>query len=66
MPEDNNPLTQIEDKKAQGDMGALGLNVYKGAREAGATRTEAFLITRAFFAGVAGANLETEEGDEEQ
>lgn len=47
-----NPLEDVENRKAQQDIGALGLRVYEGARIDGASRLHALLVTVAFFRAV--------------
>ena len=46
-----NPITDIENKKAQTDIGVFGNRIYEGALEDGASRFQAFLVTCAFFVG---------------
>lgn len=64
MPEDTNPIKQIEDKTAQVDAGRLAFNVYRGARQEGASISEALLIVTAFFAGIHQGQAPTVEEDE--
>ena len=45
-------LSQIEDSKAQQDMGAVAFRLYQGARTDGATRLEGLLVMIAWFRGL--------------
>lgn len=47
------PIKNIEDAKAQRDLGILGLRIFKGALSDGATTEEAIAVTIAFYAGMA-------------
>jgi len=51
-------LSQIEDSKAQQDMGAIAYRMYKGARGDGATRLEGLLVMVAWFRGLLEATSE--------
>lgn len=48
----DNPITSIEDEKAQTDLGVFGFRIYRGARDEGATRFEALAVVCAFFFGM--------------
>ena len=50
------PLTDIENAKAQMDMGTMGFRVWKGAVEDGATFDEADRIVQAWYFGLFAAN----------
>lgn len=43
------PLVDIEDAKAQHDIGVIAHRVYMGAREDGASRIDAYSIVFAWF-----------------
>ncbi len=62
------PLRQVEDKKAQTDMGIFGARIYAGAmEETNGDIYTSYLITVAFFRGMfSGGNdkIEPEEGGE--
>jgi hypothetical protein len=61
------PLKDIEDKRAQLDIGILAARIYSGAKEEGAADYQAFLVTAAFFIGMFHPKPPTDEegGDEE-
>jgi len=61
-----NPLAEIEDRKAQTDLGAFAYNLYQGARAAGASRNEARHMVKAFFAATFQANAEATEASADQ
>lgn len=46
------PLSDIENEKAQKDLGVTAYRMYKGAQEEGATWVEAFWIVAAYFCGM--------------
>lgn len=48
----DNPLSNIEDKKAQTDMGVMAIRTFLGALSEANTHYEAFLATAAFFTGM--------------
>jgi hypothetical protein len=60
------PLDDIENAKAQHDIGVMAFRIFRGAREEGATKFEAFLIVVAFCRGLIGANDDKEEDEEEK
>ena len=43
------PLTDIEDRKGQQDLGRIAYRIYQGARDDGATRPEATMIVFAWY-----------------
>lgn len=61
-----NPMTDIEDKKAQQDLGAMAWRVYEGATNDGANHFQALQIVTAYFAGMFKGSMkdDTEEGGE--
>lgn len=58
-----NPLTDIEDKKSQNDLGVMVARVYEGALEETGSSVKAWWITAAYCYGMFKGNLkdETEE-----
>lgn len=48
----NNPLVEVEDKKAWHDFGRQAHMIYEGAREDGANHVRATQLVAAFFAGM--------------
>lgn len=58
------PLTDIEDRKGQIDMGTMMYRIYLGARQDGASRLDALLTTAAVWVGISQYNKENEEGGE--
>lgn len=60
-----NPITDIENKKANMDMGALGYQVYSGAKLESGNWREALLIAVAFYRGMFGASGDSEPEDGE-
>lgn len=58
------PMTDIEDKQGNIDMGKLAIRVYQGAQEESASRHEAFMATVAFFIGMWRGNRIDEPTDE--
>jgi hypothetical protein len=48
----SDPLSNIEDKKAQVDMGIFGARIYEGALEESGNRFNAMVVTFAFFYGM--------------
>jgi len=50
------PIRDIEDKKGQMDLGAMGFRVWKGAVEDGATFDEADRVAQAWYFGLFAAN----------
>lgn len=59
----SDPITDIENKKGQIDIGIMGGRVFKGAFEETRNRYEAFLVTFAFYAGMFKANPPNEKTD---
>lgn len=45
----SDPLTDIENAKAQRDIGVTAYRVFQGARQEGASRSEALLIVVGWF-----------------
>jgi hypothetical protein len=60
------PLDDIENAKAQHDMGVMAFRIFEGARSEGATKFEAFMITVAWFRGLIGSNDDKHEDEEEE
>jgi hypothetical protein len=58
----SSPLEDIENRKAQQDIGAFGFRVYEGARTDGASFFEAFIVTVAFFRGLMGMSEDGQKG----
>jgi hypothetical protein len=56
------PITNIEDEKAQVDMGVMSHRIYRGAVQDGANWLEAYLMVAAFWHGSFKANQEYKEG----
>jgi len=52
----SSPIDDIETGKAFTDLGSMGLATFKGAREAGATMTEALFVTAAMYFGLFKSN----------
>lgn len=48
-PGSNDPLSDIENAKAQHDLGVTAFRIYTGARNEGASRREAFIVAVAWF-----------------
>ena len=46
------PMTDVENERAQRDLGVLAVRVYRGAREEGGTWLEAFWATVALLAAM--------------
>jgi len=46
------PLTNIEDHKAQLDIGVFGARIFQGAKSEGAHDYQAFLIVCGFYVGM--------------
>jgi hypothetical protein len=59
----NNPLENIENRKAQQDLGVFAFRVYEGARGEGASLLEAFIVTAAYFKGLIGWGVDSQEDD---
>lgn len=59
------PLDDVENRKAQQDIGAFGFRVFEGAREDGASPLLAFLVTVAYFRGLFGSHHDVPDEDEE-
>jgi hypothetical protein len=60
------PLSNIEEKQDQIDIGTLYYRVYLGAREAGGTRLDAVLVIMGLFLAVLrNTQLDTEGGEDE-
>jgi len=57
-----NPIEDIENEKAQIDMGTMLYRILKGAIEDGATESEAVLVVAAFVVGLQSAKPDEEEG----
>lgn len=55
------PMTNIEDEKAQVDMGTFAHRVYRGAIEDGGTWLTAYLVTAAWVHGMAKSSQDDEE-----
>lgn len=53
-----NPLEDIENRKAQEDLGIFAYRIYKGARDDGATHREAFTVVVAWFKAMLTSNEE--------
>lgn len=60
------PLDDIENAKAQHDIGVMGYRIFLGAREEGASKFEAFMILVAFFRGLMGSHEDKDEDEEKQ
>lgn len=60
MNDEENPIRKIEDEKMLLDMGKMGFLIYRGATEEGATLTEAFRVTSAYFKGMFGSAQDTD------
>lgn len=67
------PLSDLENAKAQHDVGTIAFRMYCGARAEGASRREAFLVMLAWFqsmaseaAAAAHAEAEEEAVDDEE
>jgi hypothetical protein len=54
------PLTEIENEKAQVDLGTTAHRIYRGARQDGASRLDALVVAAAFFYALARASTEDE------
>jgi len=61
-----NPINEIEERKSQNDLGALAFNVYTGARAAGASRSEARAMVKAFFSATLQATAEADNDTPEE
>lgn len=48
----SDPLSDVENKKGQIDMGIMGARVYEGALYESGSRFRAFMVTYAFWAGM--------------
>jgi len=55
------PLAEIENAKAQHDIGVTAYRIFNGARAAGASRTEAFLVISAWFYAMFDSSQQDEE-----
>lgn len=58
-----NPLDDIENKKAQQDMGVTAYRVWDGARQEGASFREALAIICGWFYGLFAANQSDDSED---
>ena len=54
-------LKNIEDEKAQIDMGVMSYRIYRGAIQDGATWVEAYLVTAAYWHGMFKSQSEDKE-----
>lgn len=61
----SDPLSDVENKKGQIDMGIMGTRVYQGALEESGSRFRAFMVTYAFWAGMFKGSKEEEQDDVE-
>lgn len=57
----SDPLTEIEERKAQQDLGTTAYRVFVGARVEGASRFEAALVVYAWFRAAMGHSAESSE-----
>ena len=57
----SDPLTDIENQKAQQDLGVTGYRVFVGARTEGASLWEAVLMAYAFFRAISHGEPEAED-----
>lgn len=55
------PIKQIEDEKTYLDFGKMAYLVYRGALEEGASPQEAYIVTSAYFRGIAGGAADNPE-----
>jgi hypothetical protein len=58
------PLEDIENRKAQQDIGTLGYRIYDGARKDGASRLDALLVAVAWFRAMINASNDAPPEDE--
>jgi hypothetical protein len=59
------PLNEIENAKAQHDLGVTAFRIFRGARAEGATRMEALIVAAAFFYALGRAAQDEIDGDHE-
>jgi hypothetical protein len=58
-------ISNIEDKKAQTDLGVFGARIFEGAlEESDGDLVKAYLVTVAFFRGMFGTNNDDLKDDE--
>lgn len=60
----SDPLKDIEDKRAQLDLGVMAARIYVGAKEEGLVDFQAFLVCAAFWVGMFYPRPKDDEGGE--
>lgn len=60
----SDPLSNIEDEKAQKDIGVFAYRVFLGAKSDGASTFEAYLIVCAWFVGSFSPQPEDDDGND--
>jgi hypothetical protein len=59
------PISNIEDRKSQTDLGVFGARIYAGALEETGDLLQAFFITVAFFRGMIGGGGDQREQEDD-
>jgi hypothetical protein len=61
MPGSEDPLSEIEERQGQLNLGAVGYRIYLGARQDGASRFDAFLVAAAWYRSMLNVDGQEEE-----